>query len=61
MMLVGIARAMTSVDRPLRRNSSSTATVSRPPTTMFALHQADRRVDVVGLVVDLRQLQAALS
>ena len=35
MMLVGIARLITSVERPLRRNSNNTPIVSSPPMTMF--------------------------
>jgi hypothetical protein len=35
MMLVGIARAMTTVERPLRRKTSSTKMVRLPPTRMF--------------------------
>jgi len=31
MMLVGIAKPMTRVERPLRRKASSTRTVNTPP------------------------------
>ena len=56
-MLTAIETKTTTDERKLRKNSISTRTVSTPPSKMLSHTRSIDGVDVLRLVVDLRQLQ----